>query len=151
MGDDLAVVALGLIWSCAAHPLLKRLGKEELSRIARSVADLGQGGKFTLKKVMLQALPPAERACQGEYRKLDPDYALLEGEELEMIKTNIVLKGQLDLSQVRQHSLEHSQKIIVCRWPVCSAARGVKPASTQPWFSPQNRQGKSSDQRRRST
>jgi len=68
-----------------AHPLLKRLGKEELSRIARSVADLGQGGKFTLKK--------------GEYRKLDPDYALLEGEELEMIKTNIVLKGQLDLSQ----------------------------------------------------
>ena len=55
MGDDLAVVALGLICSCAAHPLLKRLGKEELSRIARSVADLGQGGKFTLKKVMLQA------------------------------------------------------------------------------------------------
>jgi len=67
------------------HALLKRLSKEELGRIARSIADLGQGGKYTLRK--------------AKYRELDPNYSLIDSAELEMIKCNIVTKGDLELSQ----------------------------------------------------
>jgi len=68
-----------------AHPLIKRLSNEEVLRIIRSVAEVGQGGKYSLKK-----------KC---YREIDPDYSLLESEELEMVKLNVVQKGGLDLSE----------------------------------------------------
>lgn len=55
--------------------------------MAQRVADLKQGGKYQLKK--------------AQYRLLDPDYSLLKGDQLEMIRLNIGTKGGLKLEECR--------------------------------------------------
>eukprot|EP00656_Telonema_subtile_P058264 TRINITY_DN9820_c0_g1_i4.p1 TRINITY_DN9820_c0_g1~~TRINITY_DN9820_c0_g1_i4.p1 ORF type:complete len:472 (+),score=108.87 TRINITY_DN9820_c0_g1_i4:80-1495(+) len=100
------------------HSLLKKIPEEELGRLVRAVADLQQGGKFEIRKAY--------------YRQLDPEYPLLTEDERELLKINILTKGQIQLSEC----VPNKEEPAVVRRPVAKATEAKPKAATSKALSP---------------